>query len=77
MSWIQKLLDSYCTHFKACRTSNNTLKIGNYTVKVVDQVDLYTIQITSLNQCTPTIKIEDMFYDELEENLKKTLNSIQ
>jgi hypothetical protein len=76
MNWLQRVVDSVCKRFGVVCESNNTIHIGNYRVKIIDQKDLYDIKVIDMKSFTSPINTANIFYDDLEQNLEETLKKI-
>jgi hypothetical protein len=76
MSWVQKLLDVICVRFNGSLDSNGSIHINNHIVRVINDDELFSINIVDFNRFTPPKQINNIFCDDLEDSLAETLKEI-
>ena len=76
MTWVHRLIENVSKRFSAIY-SNDSIRLGDYTIRVVDQEEIFDITIFDLKSITPPKQINGIFYDELESHLEDTLKDIQ
>jgi hypothetical protein len=76
MSWVTKLIDSVCVRFNGTIDDNRSIRINNYVVRVINDDELFSIKIVDFTRFAPPKQINNIFCDDLESNLEKTLKEI-
>lgn len=76
MSWVKRLIDAIGVRFNGTVDSNGSIRINNYVVRVINDDDLFSIKIVDFTRFVPPKQINNIFCDELESNLEKTLKEI-
>jgi hypothetical protein len=77
MTWVQRLIQRTCSRLGIIVNSrNNSIEIGSYAVKIVDNDPTYTIRLSDFSQMKQPFEITDIFYDDLEQSLESLLKRI-
>ena len=76
MSWVKKIIDVCSKSFNCKVDSNGSILINDRIIKVVGDQDLFSIKIIDLNRYSKPKQIDDIFYDDLQLNLEKTLKEL-
>lgn len=76
MKWVTKLMNLYCNRFNGYLDSSSDIHINNYVIKIINDDNLFSIKVIDFNKFTPSKQVNNIFCDELESNLEKTLKDI-
>lgn len=75
MKWLQHLIERVCQTTQVGH-ENGTIRLQNYSISIRKEDDLYSIRVVDLIYVKPPIISKPMYHDEIEEELRQTINSL-
>lgn len=75
MKWLQQLIERVCQTAQVVH-QNGAIRMHHYSISVRREDSLYSIRVTDLLDVTPPIISKPMYHDEIEEELRQTINSL-